>query len=149
MAGPLGTLLGSAQWKRASSRGEAGTSGFLSVSDSDCTVPAVLGQESHASSCLRNGILLASRVVPGVSGPLSSCVYTLRVFLDDERGCQCPFVLCLHPQVCLRRGVRALGSYQERTGKSGSFGTCCINFNPRIPHFYFQGGAAKIIKINN
>ena len=41
MAGPLGTLLGSAQWKRASSRGEAVTSGFLSVSDSDCTVPAV------------------------------------------------------------------------------------------------------------
>ena len=35
LAGPLGTLLGSAQWKRASSRGEAGTSGFLSVSDSD------------------------------------------------------------------------------------------------------------------
>ena len=52
----------------------AGTSGFLSVSDSDCTVPAVLGQESHASSCLRNGILVASQVVPGVSGPLSSCV---------------------------------------------------------------------------
>ena len=74
LAGPLGTLLGSAQWKRASSRGEAGTSGFLSDSDSDCTVPAVLGQESHASSCLRNGILVASRVVPGVSGPLSSCV---------------------------------------------------------------------------
>ena len=21
-----------------------------------------------------------------------------RVFLDDARGCQCPFVLCLHPQ---------------------------------------------------
>ena len=51
LAGPLGTLLGSSQWKRASSRGEAGTSGFLSDSDSDCTVPAVLGQESHASSC--------------------------------------------------------------------------------------------------
>ena len=25
-------------------------------------------------TCLRNGILVASRVVPGVSGPLSSCV---------------------------------------------------------------------------
>ena len=31
----------------------------------------------------------------------------MRVFLDDARGCQCPFVLCLHSQVCLRRGVRA------------------------------------------
>ena len=40
LAGPLGTLLGSGQWKRASSRGEAGTSGILSVSDSHCTVPA-------------------------------------------------------------------------------------------------------------
>ena len=32
--GPLGTPLGSVQWKRASPRGEAGTSGFLCVSDS-------------------------------------------------------------------------------------------------------------------
>ena len=30
-----------------------------------------------------------------------------RVFADDARGWQCPFVLCLHPQGCLRRGVRA------------------------------------------
>ena len=35
MAGPLGTPLGLAQRKRASPRGEAGTSGFLCVSDSD------------------------------------------------------------------------------------------------------------------
>ena len=41
---------------------------------SNLRVPAELGQESHASSCLRNGILVASRVGPGVSGPLSSCV---------------------------------------------------------------------------
>ena len=34
VAGPLGTPLGLAQRKRASPRGEAGTSGFLSVSDS-------------------------------------------------------------------------------------------------------------------
>ena len=41
VAGPLGTPLGLAQRKRASPRGEAGTSGFLSVSDSDRTVPVV------------------------------------------------------------------------------------------------------------
>ena len=35
VAGPLGTPLGLAQRKRASPRGEAGSSGFLSVSDSD------------------------------------------------------------------------------------------------------------------
>ena len=47
VAGPLGTPLGLAQQKRSSSRGEARTSGFLSVSDSDRRVPAELGQESH------------------------------------------------------------------------------------------------------
>ena len=93
LAGPLRTPLGLAQWKRTSSRGEAGTSGFLPVSDSDHRVPAELGQESQASSYLRKGTLLASRVVQGVSGPLSSCVWNLRVFPDDSWGCQCPFVL--------------------------------------------------------
>ena len=29
-----------------------------------------------------------------------------RVFADDARGWQCPFLLCLHPQGFLRRGVR-------------------------------------------
>ena len=36
------THLGLVQWKKASPRGEAGTSGFLSVSDSDRRVPAAL-----------------------------------------------------------------------------------------------------------
>ena len=52
LAVPLGTPLGLSQWKRGSSRGEAGTSDFLSVSDSDIRVPAELGQESQASSCV-------------------------------------------------------------------------------------------------
>ena len=72
LAGPLRTPVGLAQWKRASSPGKAGTSGFLSVSDSDRRVPAELGQESQASSCLSNGTLLASRVVQWVSGPLET-----------------------------------------------------------------------------
>ena len=106
VAGPLGTPLGLAQRKRSSSGWEARTSGFLSVLDSDCRVPAQLGQESQASSCLRKGTLLASRVVQGATGPSSSCVWNPRVFLDDARGCQCRLGLCLHPQGCLRRGVR-------------------------------------------
>ena len=118
---PLGTPLGMAQWKRASSRGEAGTSGFLPISDSDRRVRAELGQESQVSSRLRKGVLLASRVAQGVSGPSSSCVWNPRVFPDNARGCQCPFVLCLHPQGCLRRGFRASVSYEERTRKSRSF----------------------------
>ena len=83
VAGPLGTPLGLAQRKRASPRGEAGTSGFLSVSDSDRRVPAELAQDSQASSCLRKGTPLASRVAQGVSGPSSSCVWNPRVFADD------------------------------------------------------------------
>ena len=89
---------------------------------SDHRVPAELGQESQASSCLRKGTPLASRVAQGVSGPSSSCVWNPRVFADDARGWQCPFVLCLPPQGCLRRGVRASGPSQGRTGESGAFG---------------------------
>ena len=122
LAGPFGTPLGLSQRKRASPRGEAGTLGFLSFSNSDHRVPAELGQESQASSCLRKGTPLASRVAQRVSGPSSSCVWNPRVFLDDARECQCPFVLSLHPQGCLRRGVRATGSSQEWTGKSRSIG---------------------------
>ena len=36
--------------------------------------------------------------VPGIlqaSGPSSRCVWNPRVFADDARGWQCPFVLCL------------------------------------------------------
>ena len=72
----------------------------------------------------RNGTLLASPVVHGVTGHFSSCVWYLRVSADDTRGCQCPFVLCLHQNGYLQRGVRALGSYQEQTGKSRSFSGC-------------------------
>ena len=39
----------------------------------------------------------------------------------DTLGRQCSFLLCLHPQGCLRRGVRASCSPQVRTGKLGSF----------------------------
>ena len=38
----------------------------------------------------------ASPCAQGVSGPSSSCVWNPRVFADDARGWQCPFVLCLH-----------------------------------------------------
>ena len=43
------------------------------------------------------------------------------MFFRDARGRQCSSVLCLHPQVCLRRGVWASGSPQVWTGKLGSF----------------------------
>ena len=52
LGGASRTPLGLVQWKRASSRVEAGTSGFLYISDLDRRVPAELGQESQASSCV-------------------------------------------------------------------------------------------------
>ena len=70
---------------------------------------------------------------------LLSCMSNLRSFPDDARGCQCPFVLCLHPHY-LRIGVWASRSYQERIGKSRSFGMWhhhrgyVSNFLVRQPH---------------
>ena len=75
---------------------------------------------------------------------MSSCVWNLRVFPDDARGCQCPFVLCLHPHY-LRIGVWASRSYQERIGKSRSFGMWhhhrgyVSNFLVRQPHLRCAG----------
>ena len=91
--GPLGTPLGLVQWKRAWSRVEAGTSGCLSISDSDRRVPAELGQERQASSCVDAWNSLAARVVHGVTRHLLSSIWNLRVFPEDARGCQCPFLL--------------------------------------------------------
>ena len=56
-------------------------------------------RDKRVTPCLlwRTGSPLAFRVVHGVTGHLSSCVWKLRVFMHDARGCQCPFVLCLHP----------------------------------------------------
>ena len=75
---------------RRDSRVTTGISGFLSVSDSDRRVPAELGQESQESSCLRKGTPLASRGAQGVSGPLLSCVWNLRVFPEMHDGDSAP-----------------------------------------------------------
>ena len=55
-----------------------------------CRVPAELGQESQESSCLRKGTPLASRGAQGVSGPLLSCVWNLRVFPEMHDGDSAP-----------------------------------------------------------
>ena len=72
--GPLGTPLGLVQWKRASSRVEAGTSGVLSISDFDHRVSAELEQENQASSCVEewNSAFLSS--CSGVTGHLSNYI---------------------------------------------------------------------------
>ena len=49
---PQDSLLNSAGMNRASSRDEAGTSVFLSITDFDRRVSGELEQESQASSCV-------------------------------------------------------------------------------------------------
>ena len=107
---------------RASSRDEAGTSVFLSISDFDCRVSAELEQESQASSCDDVRTPLDSRVGHGVTGHLSSCIWNLRLFLDDATGVSVPLHAVtsfsgLHSKRC--PGIR---TFFECTGKSVSFG---------------------------
>ena len=59
----LETPLHLVECKRDSSRVEAGTSVVLSISDSDRSVPAELGLDTQASSCLRKGTPLSSLIV--------------------------------------------------------------------------------------
>ena len=66
--------------------------------------PCRVGTEGQASSFLRKGTPLASRVAQGVSGPSSSCVWNPRVFADDARGWQCPFVCAFTHRVAFEEG---------------------------------------------
>ena len=112
---------GLAQWKRALPPGEAGTSGRLRFG-LRLQGPCIVGTGE-------SGLVLSEE---GISACLSSCsgglrpLVELRVepagFPEHAQGCQCPFVLCLNPHVFLQRCVRASGSFQDRTRKSGSFG---------------------------
>ena len=57
---------------------ESGTSGFLSISDSDRRVPSELGPESQASSCLRKGTPLAPCRDIGCLSALAGCYKPLK-----------------------------------------------------------------------
>ena len=57
-----------------------------------------------------SGVPLDAQVV---SGPTSSCVWNPRVFADDARGWQCPFVLCLPPQGCANEEPRVPSLLQK------------------------------------
>ena len=119
--GPLGTPLGLVQWKRASSTIEAGTSGFLSISDSDRRVPAELGQESQASSWVEAW----------------NCACLLRSFRGDRR----PVELYLEPagfyrrctgvSVPLRVGTSSTGWHSKRCPGFGFFSRADCVIGPR------------------
>ena len=125
LAGPLRTPLGLAQWKRASSPGKAGTSGFLSVSDSDRRVLAELGQESQASSCLRKGIPIASRGAQGVLGPSSAVCGTCGCFRTMHDGDSAPLCCAFTHWVAFEEvsGPRVLFKSGQRNRGLSACGT--------------------------
>ena len=106
VAGPLGIPLGLAQWKRTSSRGEAGTSGFLSISDSEPPTSGslqswerrvrprlVLGRDLRLPLELLRGSQAPLRAVCGTHGCFwtmhssvlapSCCAFTHRVAFEE------------------------------------------------------------------
>ena len=92
------------QWKRASFRVDAGTSGFIYISDSDRTVPAELGKESQAFSCVeeRN------------SACLSSSSRDDRTLVDLCLESACFSVLCMGMSVPLRVVHSSTGLLSKR-----------------------------------
>ena len=93
-----------AQWNRASFRVDAGTSGFIYISDSDRTVPAELGKESQAFSCLeeRN------------SACRSSSSRDDRTLVDLCLESACFSVLCMGMSVLLRVVHSSTGLLSKR-----------------------------------
>ena len=92
-----------------------------------------ISQQQWPWACMRTQLLSSCLTLckPMDYSPPGSTVHGIlevrtleRVAISFSRArwCQCPLVLCLHPQGCLRRGVRASGPSQERTGESGAFG---------------------------
>ena len=78
VAGPLGTPLGLAQRKRASPRGEAGTSGFLCVSDLN------LSKLAHEMEALGTGSLVAgAMLVPKGKMPSPLCFSLIEVTIPS------------------------------------------------------------------
>ena len=73
---------------------------------------------------LRNGTPLASPVVLGLTGHLSSCIWNLRVFPDDATGVSVPLRVVTSSSGLHWNKCPGIGTYLESTGKSVSFGMC-------------------------
>ena len=95
---------GFGQCPRASCRGEAGSSGFLSVSDSDRRLPAELVQESQASSCVEECI----------SACLSSCSRGNRPLVELYVDPALLSGRCMGVSVPLRVGTSSTGLPSKR-----------------------------------
>ena len=111
---------------RASSLVAVGTSGFLSISAMDLGVSVDVGRSPGL--VLRHGTRLASRVVNGVSGLLSSWIWNLQLFPEDATGVSVPLHVVTRYSGFHSYRCRGIGPYVECMGKSVSIGMC---HNPR------------------
>ena len=66
---------------------------------------------------LRNGTLLVSRVVHGVTGHLSSSIWNLRLFSDDATGVSVPLRVVTSSSGLHSNRSPGIGTYLEWTGK--------------------------------
>ena len=71
---------------------------------------------------LRNGTLLASRVVQGVTGHWSSCIWNLRLFPDDVTVVSGALRVVTSSSGLHSKRCPGIGTYLEWMGKSVSFG---------------------------
>ena len=106
---------------KASSRDEAGNSVFLSISDFDRRVSAELNQESQASFCDEVGTSLASQVVHGETGHLSSCIWNMRLFPDYATEVSVTLRVVTSSSGLHLKRYPGIGTFLEWTGKSVSF----------------------------
>ena len=107
---------------RAPSLVEAGTSGFLSITDIELGSLWTWNKGDRPPLVLRHGTPLASLVVHGVSGHRSSRIWNLQLFLEDATRvslphCVVPSSLGLHVKRC-----PSIRTYFEWMWKSVSFG---------------------------
>ena len=100
---------------RASSLVEAGTSGFLSISDLYRRVSAELDRRVRPRLVL-NGTPLASRVVHGVTGHLLSCIWNLRLFPEEATGVSVPLRVVTSSSGLHSRGAWASGLILSERG---------------------------------
>ena len=108
---------------RASSRVEMGTSVFLSIAFLTLTSRSLRSWNKgvRLRLVLRHGTPLASRVVHGVSGHLSSCIWNLHLFPEDATGLSVPFCVLTSSSVLHSKRCPGIRTYLEWTGKSVSF----------------------------
>ena len=109
---------------RASSRVEMGTLVFLFIAFLTSTSRSLRSWNRvvRPHLVLRHGTPLASQVVHGVSGHLSSFIWNLCLFPEDATGVSVPFHVLTSSSGLHSKRCPGIGTYLEWMGKSVSFG---------------------------